>query len=151
MDALALASMSREREASALLWTRKDIFHVMPEAMQSLHAYLEKDLSRCIAAIEQAEQSKRVDPELRYYLARQAARIGAVDLANKTLLRSVEEGYCCMTALRQDPWLELLRATTQFAQVFELVRTRETQSRRAFVEAGGASVLYVPEAGEAPS
>jgi DNA-binding winged helix-turn-helix (wHTH) protein/tetratricopeptide (TPR) repeat protein len=92
LDVLALASMGREQEAAALLWTRKDIFHMGPEAMNSLHAYLEKDYARCIAIIEQTDTPEPYDLEFRYYLARQAARAGALDLANRLLLRSINDG-----------------------------------------------------------
>lgn len=142
LDALALASLGRDREAAALIWTRRDIFHLLPGPMNSLHAYLEKDYAQCIASIEQTEQIEYFEPELRYYLARQAARAGAIDLANRLLLRSINEGYWCTITLRQDPWLEPLRATSEFKRIFDLAKSREAHSRAALTEAGGESVLY---------
>ncbi len=142
LDALALASMGREQEASALMWTRKDIFHRSVRTMNALYAYLEKDYVRCIAAIEATDENEYFEPEFGYYLARQAAIAGAIDLANRLLLRSIEGGYWCTVTLMRDPWLEPLRATPQFNHFFALAKSREEHSRAAFIEAGGESVLY---------
>lgn len=141
LDAAALASMGREQEAAALMWTRKDIFHMWPPAMNSLHAYLERDYSRCIAAIEQGQKPEFFEPEGCFYVARQAAKVGATELANRLLLRSIEMGLWCTTSLTHDPWLQSLRATPEFRRVFDLAKSREAQSQAAFVEAGGESVL----------
>jgi DNA-binding winged helix-turn-helix (wHTH) protein/tetratricopeptide (TPR) repeat protein len=141
LDVLALASMGREQEAAALLWTRKDVFHLAPEAMNSLHAYLEKDYARCIAILEQTDTPEFYDREFGYYRARQAVRGGALDLANRLLLRSINDGYWSTTSLSLDPWLEPLRATSQFKSIFDLAKSREEHSRVAFIEAGGESVL----------
>jgi eukaryotic-like serine/threonine-protein kinase len=141
LDALALACMGRDQEASSLLWTRKDRFGLMPGPMNSLDAYLRGDRARCLAALEEAQRPDLLDPEVRYYLARQAARLGAIELATSLLLQSFEEGYWCTTGLRLDPWLESLRTTTQFCRIFEMVEKREAQSRAAFVNAGGERTL----------
>jgi hypothetical protein len=85
---------------------------------------------------------RRKRDRLRYYLARQAARLGAIELATSLLLQSFEEGYWCTTGLRLDPWLESLRTTTQFCRIYEMVEKREAQSRAAFVNAGGERTLH---------
>lgn len=109
--------------------------------MNSLDSYLRGDRARCLVALEEAQRPDLLDPEVRYYLARQAARLGAIDLATSLLLQSFEEGYWCTIGLRLDPWLESLRTTTQFCRIFEMVEKREAQSRAAFVNAGGERIL----------
>jgi DNA-binding winged helix-turn-helix (wHTH) protein/tetratricopeptide (TPR) repeat protein len=141
MDVLALASMGREQEASAMLWTRKVNFAAMPSQMNSLDAYLQKDPKRGVAVLQTASQIQFRDPESRFYLARQAARLGAVDLANALMLQSVEEGCWSTVRMARDPWLETLRGTASFAHTCEIVKAREAQSTRAFLRAGGARIL----------
>jgi hypothetical protein len=81
------------------------------------------------------------DPESRFYLARQAAKLGAVELANDLLEQSVAEGYWSTVCLARDPWLASLRATAAFRETYQEAARREAQSRCAFVEAGGERVL----------
>ena len=76
LDALALACMGREQEASVLLWTRKDRFHLLPSLMHPLQAYLEGDYAGGIAVLRTPSFSDFRDPEMRFYMARQAARLG---------------------------------------------------------------------------
>lgn len=141
LDALALACMGREQEAMALLWTRKHKFSQMPDPMQSLHAYLEGDTAKGLAILRDAQSTAHGELELRFYMARQASRFGDLALANKILLRSVEEGYWNTTGKLRDPWLESLRATPEFDRTLDLVKTREAQSREAFLKAGGEQIL----------
>jgi DNA-binding winged helix-turn-helix (wHTH) protein len=143
LDALALASMGREQEARALLWTRKDKFGMMPGPMHSLHAYLEGESTKGIAILRGAQTPDLGEPEQRFYMARQAARFGDLNLANEILLRSVQEGYWSTISLLRDPWLEPLRATGEFHRTFELVKSREAQSHAAFINAGGEEILSV--------
>lgn len=123
-----------------MLWTRKDKFRMIPRGMHSLAAYLRGDREGGIAVFRGAQESRLLDPELRFYMARQAARFGDIELANQLLLRSVEEGYWSTVALAQlerDPWFEPLRTTAEFYRVFRLVTDRAAKSRSAFLEAGG--------------
>jgi hypothetical protein len=143
LDALALACMGRDQEARALLWTRKDRFGLMPGPMHSLHAYLEGESTKGIAILRGAQAADLGEPEQRFYMARQAARFGDLDLANEILLRSVQEGYWNTAGLMRDPWLEPLRSTVEFNQTFELVKSREARSHAAFVDAGGEEILSV--------
>lgn len=141
MDVVALASMGREQEASALLWTRKKNFKAMPSQMNALDAYLLKDHERGVAVLRAASQAQFRDPESRFYLARQAARLGAVDLGNELLLQSVEEGSWSTVRMARDPWLEALRGTASFAHSCEIVKTLEARSTCAFLKAGGAHIF----------
>lgn len=141
LDALAMTCMGREREARALLWTRKEKFYQLPGAMHSLHAYLEGDRARGVGVLREELTRDICEPEVHFYMGRQAARFGELELANQLLLQSVEEGYWSTSILLLDPWLEPLRATAEFHRTFDIVKTREAQSRTAFLNADGERLL----------
>jgi hypothetical protein len=82
-----------------------------------------------------------MEPEARFYLARQAARFEALDLANELLAQSIDGGYWTSAALYCDPWLEPLRATPRFQELLARAEELEAGSRRAFLAAGGNEVL----------
>jgi hypothetical protein len=94
LDALALASMGRIKEASALLWTRRERFSMQPALMNSLQCYLDDDPVSGLAALRNEESLSSRDPEVWFYMARQAAKFGDVDLGHDLLRQSVERGYC---------------------------------------------------------
>jgi hypothetical protein len=58
MDAVALATMGRDQEASALLWTRRDLFRIMPALMNALDAYLLNEPTRAVAVLEAGKDLK---------------------------------------------------------------------------------------------
>jgi DNA-binding winged helix-turn-helix (wHTH) protein/tetratricopeptide (TPR) repeat protein len=141
LDVLILASSGREQEAAALLSTRKDRFSMMPEAMRSLEAWLEGERTRGLEVLCSAAGTRVMEPEARFYLARQAARFEALDLANELLSQSIDGGYWTSAALYCDPWLEPLRATPRFQELLARAEELEARSRRAFLAAGGNEVL----------
>jgi eukaryotic-like serine/threonine-protein kinase len=141
LDAAALASMGRLQEASALLWTRRERFQMQPGLMKSLQGFLEDDPTLGLAALRDEAPRSSGDPEVCFYLARQAARFGDLALAHDLLSQSVDRGYCCSYTLVHDAWFERLRATAEFEQTLAIVRAREEASRRAFMEAGGDRLL----------
>ena len=144
LDVLILASTSREREAAALLSTRKELFGLMPDPMESLGAYLDGDASRCQDVLRRAAERRNLEPELRFYLARQAAKLGDTVLGNELLAQSIHGGYWTSVALRRDPWLDPLRATVRFRELLATAEDLEALSRRAFQAAGGDEVLALP-------
>jgi DNA-binding winged helix-turn-helix (wHTH) protein/tetratricopeptide (TPR) repeat protein len=141
LDALILATTGRTHEAAALLSTRKERFSMMPEAMHSLDAYLRGDRGTGIEVLRHAAGRQNFDPEALYYLARQAAEIGEVDLGNQFLARSIAGGYWTLAALQRDPWLQALRTTNRFAELLSQVEALEARSREAFFGAEGDEVL----------
>ena len=138
LDILALACMGRLTEAAALLWTRRERFYLVPGIMISLEAYLEGDAAKGLAALLSSDSD---DPEARFFMARQAARFGDLELAQKFLLQAVERGYFSSLTLTQDPWLEPLRTSTEFARTLSIVQQRERIARRAFVDGGGDRIF----------
>ena len=84
-----------------------------------------------------------MDPEMQFYLARQAARWEEIDLANELLSRSIDAGYWIIAAYRRDPWLSAVRKTMRFRELLAMAENLETKSRRAFLSAGGYEVLSV--------
>jgi len=141
LDALALASMDRLKEAAALLWTRLERFSTQPALMKSLQSYLDGDPAKGLAALRNEVSSNAGDPELLFYQARQAARFGDLSLGYDLLSRSVASGYGSSLTLMRDAWLEPLRGTTEFQEILSVVRTREQAARRAFAEAGGDRII----------
>jgi tetratricopeptide (TPR) repeat protein len=141
MDAVALATMGRDQEASALLWGRRDVFHTFPTEMNALDAYLLNDPTRAVAVLEAGKDLKNHDPEGLFYLARQAAKIRALELGNDLLEQSVAAGYWSPISMMRDPWLESLRDTAAFRRTYEVAARREARSRSAFVNAGGERIL----------
>jgi hypothetical protein len=141
MDAVALATMGRDQEASALLWSRKDMFRTMPAEMNALDAYLSNEPTRAVAALEAGRDQKSRDPELLFYLARQAAKLGAVELGNDLLQQSVAGGYWSTISMMRDPWLESLRDTAAFGRTYEVAGRQEAQSQSEFLNAGGERIL----------
>ena len=113
---------------------------MMPEPMNSLEAWLEGDRARCLSVL-QSTGSVKPDPESRFYLARQAARLGEVELGNEFLAQSIAGGYWITAALQSDPWLEAMRATDRFRELLASAQDLEARSRREFQAAGGDEVL----------
>jgi DNA-binding winged helix-turn-helix (wHTH) protein/tetratricopeptide (TPR) repeat protein len=141
LDILALAMMGRLDDASALLWTRRERLSMQPALMQSLRYYLEGDAAAGLAAFGLAAHDSGPDPEVRFYMARQAAKFGDVSLALKFLTLSAASGYGSSLALMHDPWLENLRGTPEFDQVLRTTRAREHEAHDALVAAGGERFL----------
>lgn len=144
LDVLALAGMNREKEASALMWARREKFDSLPGPIYSLDAYLRGHREKGIAVLRDAMLTSRYEPELQFYMARQAAKFDDIDLASSLLTRSVDAGYWSSIALQRDPWLASLRGTPGFQNLLASVKLREAEARLAFLGAGGDLVLGGP-------
>ena len=117
------------------------MFRAFPTEMNALDAYLRKDPTRAVAVLETGRYLKNHDPEGVFYLARQAAKLGAVELGNDFLEQSVAAGYWSTISMMRDPWLESLRDTTAFRRTYEVAEQREAHSRSEFLNAGGERIL----------
>jgi DNA-binding winged helix-turn-helix (wHTH) protein len=141
LDALALTCMGRQKEAQALLWSRREQFHLMSGAMRSLDAFLRDDRQSGVAALEAALQNDNPEPELQFYMARQASHLTATGLANEFLRRSVDAGYWSSDCMMRDPWFAAVRATPEFRRVFETAKRHEADAYAAFLVAQGDRIL----------
>lgn len=141
LDALALATAGREQEAAALLWSRRERFATMPAPMGSLAACLKGDRDTGIAILRGAAAAAVTEPELHYYLARQAAKFGETDLAIQLLSQSIDAGYWSPDALLRDPWLASLQTAHRFAELVEKVKRLHAKASAVFEESGGVRLL----------
>ncbi len=144
VDTLILASMGREAEAVAALRDREGEGHsgVLRAFVTSLRALLEGRREESLAATE-TTLAHLTDPEPRYYMARQLARLGARERALQEMSRVVELGFHCAQAFARDPWLESLRDDDEFAVILERADRGRLAAAAAFIEAGGERLLGV--------
>ena len=131
LDILALTMMGRLNEAAALMWTRRERVSMQPSLMNSLRYYLDGDATNGMRVLRDDGCGSVSDPESRFYLARQAARFGDVSLALRFLTESVASGYGSSLSLMHDPWLQMLRETSEFEQVLLAVRERARCARES--------------------
>jgi len=141
LDAAALASAGRLKEASDLLWTRRGRLGSLSALMHSLQAYLDGDFERGLAVLAAESSANVVDPEVRFYMARQAAKFGELELARRYLADSLECGYSNSAGLLRDPWFESLRGSSEFAAILLTAQHREASAGRRFAEIGGERLL----------
>lgn len=141
LDILALAMMGRLDEASALMWTRRERSSMQPALMNSLRCYLENDAESGLTELRAVGSTCVKDPEVRFYMARQAARFGDVPLALRFLRESLMSGYGRSRELMNDPWLKILHGRPEFEQVLVMAREQELVACAAFANAGADLVL----------
>jgi non-specific serine/threonine protein kinase len=143
-DALVLASMGREGEAISILQAREQ--KALPEAMHafvaSLRALLEGKREESLEATERCFTHFR-DPEARYYLARQLARLGAQERALEEMRRVVEQGFYCSQVLARDIWLEPLRSAPKFGAIVQRAEDHRRRAAESFLKEGGDRLLDV--------
>ncbi len=85
------------------------------------------------------------DPEAIFFLARTAARAGAVELGLEFLEAMIERGFYPLEGLARDTWFDSLRKEPRFQTALERAREGQREAAAAFREAGGAEVLGVVE------
>ena len=114
---------------------------MQPALMNSLRCYLENDAAGGLAELRAAGSTCVKDPEVRFYMARQAARFEDVPLALRLLRESLMSGYGSSLALVHDPWLRILHGRPEFEQVLAMAREQELVACAALSKAGGDLVL----------
>ncbi|HMB69868.1 MAG TPA: hypothetical protein VKU85_11170, partial [bacterium] len=92
-----------------------------------------------------AEASFR-DPEGTYFMMRNLARVGEVDLALELLERVVKRGFHCAASIEGDPWLELLRTEPEFYEQVDEARRGGAAAEGEFHRLGGGETLGLPGA-----
>ena len=83
------------------------------------------------------------DPEGRYYMARHFA-YGDAAKALSMLAGSVDGGFFCVPVLAQEPWLDSVRGTSEFAGLLRRAETRHRQAVISFLAAEGDRILGIP-------
>jgi serine/threonine protein kinase len=142
MRNLALYMAGRKEEAAASL---KAVDKSIPSRLvlyvTALYQLVTDDRAAALTSI--ARLSNIRDPEGRFYVARQLAYLGDAGSALALLKNAVQDGFFCLPALTQDPWLDPLRGTAEFAAVLKLAETRHRQAIISFLTAEGDRVLGV--------
>jgi tetratricopeptide (TPR) repeat protein len=142
---LALAQLGREREATEVLRDR-----LQREALPrirlfgtSLLALLEGRQNDSIDEIERYLAGSFYDPEGLYYFARQLSYLGQYERALNVLEQAEKLGYCCLGALRSDPWFDPMRTRSAFLDLVRRVEQNVIENAAAFKEARGDRILLV--------
>jgi len=140
----AFVALGRENEALEFLASREP--RLPPKLRQMigvLRALLEGRSVDAVAAIQAIASSGFRDPEALFYLARQAARLGAAEDAIALLKSATAAGFCCYPLLVSDEWLAPIRSRPEFADVLAHVKREHELAAAAFAAAGGERTLDV--------
>jgi tetratricopeptide (TPR) repeat protein len=139
-----LASLGRTDEAIAKLRQREDIaWRISRLYVISLRALLEGKREESLQACNELRQATFRDPEGIYYLARQLSFLGEQDWALETLSRAINHGFFCYDAMVRDPWLDSIRARSEFTALLRQAHELHREAAAAFVAAGGHSLLGI--------
>jgi len=145
---LTLASLGRTDEAVATLRQREQIIWRLGKLyLTSLRALLEGNYQESFAACDELRKATFRDPEGIYYLARQLSYMGEETSALETLSRAIDSGFFCHQAMVRDPWLDSLRARTEFTSLLNKAHQLHLEASAAFLAGGGASLLGIQSEG----
>jgi hypothetical protein len=112
-----------------------------------LRALLEGKREESLTASEELMQATFRDPEGMYYLARQLGYLREEAPALDMLSRAIDNGFFCHAAMLRDPWLDSLRARTEFASLMSKAHQLQREASAAFVAGGGPSLLGIQSEG----
>jgi hypothetical protein len=145
---LTLASLGRTEEAISKLRQREQIIWRLGKLyLTSLRALLEGNRQESLAACEELRKATFRDPEGIYYLARQLSYMGEETSALDTLSRAIDNGFFCHQAMVRDPWLDSLRANSEFASLLRKAHQLHREASTAFLTGGGAALLGINSEG----
>ena len=137
LDAMILARWGRSAEAVALQREREASLPPTTRAVAASHRLvIEGDREECLRVTEQAIAGWP-DPEGRYYLATNLARIGAPDRALAELNRCLDDGFIHYRLLKRDPCVDSLRTRPAFDALCERAAAKYRDACIAFADAGG--------------
>ncbi len=147
--ALALAMLGRVEEAVSLLRQREPAkpWRLGKLYLTSLRALLEGKREESLAASDELMKATFRDPEGMYYLARQLGYLREEAAALDMLSRAIDNGFCCHPAMLRDPWLDSLRARTEFTGLMSKAHQMHREASTAFLAGGGASLLGIHSEG----
>jgi eukaryotic-like serine/threonine-protein kinase len=137
LDAMILERWGRAAEAIKLLREREA--H-LPETSRiyiaSQRALFEGNRDECLRLTESAI-ARWPDPEGRYYLATNLARIGCADRAIAELNEALDRGFIHYRLLSHDTAVDSLRSMPSFNALLDRATARYADACVAFTDAGG--------------
>src|SRR5258708_2447395 len=147
--ALALAMLGRVEEAVSLLRQREPAkpWRLGKLYFTSVRGLLEGEGDAGLAASDELMKATFRDPEGMYYLARQFGYLREEAAALDMLSRAIDNGFCCHPAMLRDPWLDSLRARTEFTGLMSKAHQMHREASTAFLAGGGASLLGIHSEG----
>ncbi len=145
---LTLASLGRTEEAISTLRQREQIIWRLGRLyLTSLRALLEGNRQESLAACDELRKATFRDPEGIYYLARQLSYMGEETSALDTLSRAIDNGFFCHQAMVRDPWLDSLRAKSEFTGLLRKAHELHREASTAFLAGGGPALLGIHSEG----
>ena len=82
-----------------------------------------------------------MDPEGKYYQARQFAYLRDAPRATGLLKRTVEGGYFCYPLMASDPWLDPIRDDAEFQRILSRALALHQGAIQMFRAEGGPELL----------
>jgi serine/threonine protein kinase/tetratricopeptide (TPR) repeat protein len=141
--AQSLMLLGRAREADELARTSES---TLPTPMLRLYlaavrAGLGENVEALRHAVGEILSLKLMDLEGLHYLSRMTVRAGLPDEAVQLARRSVSGGWWCPQPMRQDLWLEPLRARDDYRELIAAAEKGRAESLAAYREADGPDLL----------
>ncbi len=138
-----LAMLGRVEEAIQIL---KDKELVAPVErgrvfMIALRTLLEGNREASLKASDELTERAFMDPEGKYYLARQLAYLPDVRRATHLLKMTVDGGYFCYPQMASDPWLDPIRADAEFKGILNRAQALHQEAIEVFRAEGGPGLL----------
>jgi hypothetical protein len=139
---LAQLMLGRREEALASIESEKSLPHLLTFFATATKHLIRNELDQSRSSMDKV--SSITDPEGRYYMGRHFAFIGDATKALSLLASSVDGGFFCVPMLAQDPWLDSVRGTSEFAGLLRRAETRHRQAVINFLTAEGDRILGIP-------
>jgi TolB-like protein len=140
----SLLGRDQESIASIAEMDRRGYQGVERIVFGSTLAALEGRREECVAFAEGIERLRFRDPEGLYFNARNLARVGETEASLMWLGRVIRGGFWCTRLIREDPWLQPLRARAEFADLMRWAVERQAEAAAVYARAGGERLLGVP-------
>jgi len=143
--ALVLSMLGERQEAIRQLQAAEQSkpFRLGKLYLVSLRALLEGNRPESLEASKELMKATFRDPEGMYYLGRQISYLGEEAAALEMLGRAVENGFFCYPAMLRDPWLDGLRARTEFMTLMRRAQHRYQEAAAAFTAGDGSGLLGI--------
>jgi DNA-binding winged helix-turn-helix (wHTH) protein/TolB-like protein len=137
LDAMILARWGRRDEAIALQRDREANLPPASRAVAAAHrTFIEGNREECLPITERAV-ALWPDPEGRYYLATNLARLGRPERAFAELNRCLDDGFILYRVVKRDPAIDGLRTMPEFSALCERAAAKYRDACVAFADAGG--------------